>query len=61
MDDSQNAQALTPTLSRGERVRTAEIAVANSEKINRNSFIVTAKNAAEHAAAKPTEHRTLLA
>jgi hypothetical protein len=34
MDDSQNAQALTPTLSRRERVKTAELAVANSGEIN---------------------------
>jgi general secretion pathway protein G len=34
MDDSKNAQALTPTLSRGERVRTAELAVANSVKLD---------------------------
>jgi hypothetical protein len=33
-NDSQNARALTPALSRGERVRTAKIAVANSGKIN---------------------------
>ena len=32
-DDSQNAQSLTPTLSQKERVRTAELAVATSEKI----------------------------
>jgi len=34
MNDSQNAQSLTPALSQRERVRTAESAVANYGKIN---------------------------
>jgi len=34
MNDSQNAQSLTPALSQRERVRTAEFAVANYGKIN---------------------------
>jgi hypothetical protein len=37
MDESQNAQALIPTLSRRERVRTAELTVANSGMINKIS------------------------
>jgi hypothetical protein len=35
MDDSQNAQALTPTLSRRQRVRTAELTVAISAMIDK--------------------------
>jgi hypothetical protein len=34
MNDSQNAQSLTPALSQREMVRTAEFAVANYGKIN---------------------------
>jgi hypothetical protein len=33
MDQSRNAQSLTPALSRRERVKTTELAVANSGKI----------------------------
>ena len=35
IDDSRNAQSLTPTLSQRERERTAELAIANPGKINR--------------------------
>jgi hypothetical protein len=33
--DNLNAQALTPALARRERVRTAQLAVASLEKINK--------------------------
>jgi hypothetical protein len=41
INDSLNAQSLTPALSPGERVRTAELAVANSGKINKQCLWTT--------------------
>ena len=38
-DDSQTAQPLTPALSQGARVRTAELATANSGEIDKNAPI----------------------
>ena len=55
IDDSQNAQSLTPALSQRERVRTAELAVANSGKINRPSAFAESsltRRAATHSSAK---------
>jgi len=39
MNDSQNAQSLTPALSQRERVKTDVFAVANYGKINNHIYI----------------------
>ena len=40
MNDSQNAQSLTPALSQRERVRTDVFAVANYGKIKNHNFTI---------------------